>query len=216
MEVNYTQRWISVLEVIGVLILLPLVGYLIYEQQGELFRTERRATTPVPTSPPVELWDAYEKALAVAKAHAEDAQLVSASTQWQAADKEALLAGSPRWSFTFYTAADGQILDITVEGERANFVKATKVWEAPPLLSGERWRFGPGEALLVFLAYGGEDFLTDHPKALTDLHLGPDSEGRTVWNVVAFDSETQALCSVTIDAATWQVLEHHTMQRGDR
>lgn len=213
MEANYRYRWILALEVIGLLILLPLVGYLIYERRGELFRTERRVTPPAPTPLPVELWEAYERALAVAKARAEDAQLVFASTQWQAAGKETLLAGASSWSFAFYTAADSQMLDITVEGDRANLIKATKVWEAPPLLSGETWRSGPREALLIFLAYGGEEFLTDHPQALTDLHLGPDSERRTVWNIVAFDGETQALCSVTIDAATWQVLEHQKLTR---
>ena len=212
------RKWILALEIAGIMVLMPLFGYLIYEQREMLFGAGQEATLPrlnppAPTPPPIELRDAYEAALGVARGYAEDVQIISASTSWHDADKEALLAGAAAWSFVFYAPTDSQTLDIVVDDSGASLVKATRVWEAPPPISRDGWHSELKEAVLVFLAYGGEEFLAAHPQAQIDLHLGPDSEGRTVWNIVAFDKEGQALCSVTIDAATRHVLEHQKLVR---
>jgi len=214
---TYSRRkWILALEIAGVMVLIPLLGYLIYERQDILFEagqeaTLTRLTPPAPTPPPIELRYAYEAALGVARGYAEDAQIISASTSWHDTNRETLLAGASAWSFVFYAPTDRQALDIVVDSGGASLVKATRVWEVPPLITRGAWHSELKEVVLVFLAYGGEEFLAAHPHAQTDLHLGPDSEGRTVWSIVAFDNKEKALCSVTIDAATRHVIEHQKL-----
>jgi hypothetical protein len=204
---NRKRNWLRVLLVVGVAIDLLLVGYVLYLLRGE---TPGPAAAPTPTPVLIDLWDAYEQARAAVQAQAQDAQLVSASTQWQVVSEETLLDGASNWSFLFYSPASSDALDVVVNAGTAQVVNQTRVWIAPTAMAEGVWQAGPREVLLVFLAYGGRTFLDEHPQAVVDLHLAGGDEGGTVWIIVALDpglgDEEQSLLSLRIDAETRQVL----------
>ena len=183
------------------------IGYLVW--RGVF--GPRSAAVPAPpaaTRAVVELWDAYERARAAAQSQALDAQLVSASAQWQTADERALLAGASEWSFVFHSPGSGNALDVGVSAGAAQLVKETRVRVAPTALAGDAWGAGPKDALLAFLAYEGRVFLEGHPEAIVDLHLSENDEGRPVWTIVALDVSDRSLLSVVIDAETGEVLSY--------
>jgi hypothetical protein len=161
---------------------------------------------PVAAGELVLLWDAYEQALSAARAEAGDALLVSASTQWQTASKEVLLAGTDAWLFVFYSPANGHVLDVATDGEGAQVTNRTRVWVAPePLTEEESWKAGPQDALLIFLAHDGQQFLEGHPQAVVNVRVA-ESDAGPMWTVVALDPGDRSVLSLQIDAATNQVL----------
>jgi len=203
---NGKCKWLLVLPVAGLGIgYLLLLGYLVW---GNAFSPIAAATiaSPTPTRMLVDLWDAYRQARAAAQAQAEDAQLVSASTQWQAVSEETLLDGANNWSFVFYSPANSSSLDAVVNAGTARVVNQTRVWVTPRALAEGGWQSGPQDALLVFLACGGRAFLDEHPQAMVDLHLAEDDEGGVVWTIVALDPKDRSVLSLLVDAESGQVL----------
>ena len=167
---------------------------------------EGSSVGPPTAEPGIGLWEAYERAAAAAQSEAEDAQLVSASTQWQGPDEESLVAGGDTWSFVFYAVADSSILDVVVGDEATTVVNRTQVLITPALLPEEVLREGSRDALVIFLAYAGSAFLEEHPSAIVDLHLGAGDGGNAVWSANAVDIEQGSAVSVVIDAATHDVI----------
>jgi hypothetical protein len=202
------RKWVPALLAVGLVADLLLLGYVLYLLWGRMSGLTVVATTtsPNPTREVIELWSAYEQARAAVQPQAEDAQLVSASTQWQAVSEEALLNGTTNWSFVFYSPASNHSLDVVANTETAQVVNQTRVWVAPRTLAEGAWQVGPREVLLVFLAYGARPFLYEHPEAVVDLHLAAGDEGGTVWTIVTLDPEDRSLFSSLIDAETRQVL----------
>ncbi|MBU0704876.1 MAG: hypothetical protein KKC18_13530 [Chloroflexi bacterium] len=155
---------------------------------------------------PIELWDACEQAHEAALAEATDAQLVSASTQWQTVNEEMLMSGADDWSLVFYSSENSAVLDVVVTGDVAQVVNQTRVWVAPQVLDEGKWRAGPRDALLTFLAYGGREFLQEHPQAIVDLHLAESDDAGPTWIIVALDASDQSAFSLLIEAETGQVI----------
>lgn len=158
------------------------------------------------TRTPVELWGAYEQALSAAEGRMPDAALVSASTQWQHPDEQALLAGAFDWSFVFYSPEKQSTLDVVLASGMAQVVKETQVWVSPGVLGEGKWRAGPRDALLTFLAYGGRPFLEEHPEAVVDLNLGPGEAGTPVWTIVALDVGDRGVLAVSVDAESGAIV----------
>jgi len=203
---NDKRNWLLVLPVAGMGIgYLVLLGYMLW---GNVFGLTAAATTasPTPTRTLIDLWDAYGQARAAAQTEAEDAQFVSASTQWQAVSEQVLLDGASNWSFVFYSSANSNSLDVVANTGTAQVVNQTRVWVAPKMLDEGAWQAGPRDALLAFLAYGGRAFLDEHPQAVVDLHLAESGEGEAVWTIVALNSEDRSLLSLLVDTDTGQVL----------
>ena len=163
-------------------------------------------SAPTLAQEPIELWDAHEQAQEAAWAEAGDAQLVSASTQWQTVNEETLLAGADDWSFVFYSPEKETALDVVVSGDAARVVNQTRVWVAPQTMTEGNWRAGPRDALLTFLAYGGRAFLGEHPQAVVDLRLGESDDAGPVWAIVALDASDQSVFALLIEAETGQVI----------
>jgi len=200
------MKWTVVLPVAGLgLAYLLLLGYLLL---GNLLglRSAATAASPAPTPEPVDLWDAYEQARAAARAQAQDAQLVSASTQWQTVSKGALSHGARNWTFVFYSPGDSRSLDVVVNAGVARVASQTQAWVVPSVLPESAWQTGPSDVLLAFLACGGRTFLDEHPHAAVDLHLARDRDGGPTWTVVALDVGDRSLLSMMVDAGTGQVL----------
>jgi hypothetical protein len=210
---NGKWKWLLwVLLIAGVGVDLLLVGYVLYLlwDNGSGVTAAGTNASPLPTPMPMslDLWDAYGEALVAAQAQAEDAQLVSASTQWQMASEEMLLDGVSNWSFVFCSPTSSNSIDVVVNASTAQVVNQTRVWAAPKALVEGAWQAGPREALLVFLAYGGRLFLDEHPQAVVDLHLADGDEGEAVWTIVALDPGDRSLLSLPVGAETRRVLSN--------
>jgi len=200
------RNWVLVLPVAGLGIgYLLLLGRMLWGNVSSL--AAAKSAPPTPARAAIALWDAYGQARAAAQAQATDAQLVSASAQWQAASEEALLKGASAWTFVFYSPAGGYSLDVVANAGTARAVNQAQVWVAPQtMLAESAWQAGPRDALLVFLACGGRTFLDGHPQAVVDLHLAGDAQGKPVWAIVALDPQDRSLLPLLIDAETRQVL----------
>jgi hypothetical protein len=192
---------------------LLLLGYILLHYELGLTSAAATAATPVPPTPTpalIDLWRAHGQACAVARAQAEDAQLVSATTQWQAVSEETLLDGASNWSFVFYSAKNSSVLDVVVDAGAARVVNQTRVWTAPKVMAAGGWHEGPRDALLVFLAHDGRAFLEGHPQAVVDLHLAESEDDGPAWSIVALDVGDRSLLSLLIDADTMQVLSNQS------
>ena len=198
---------------LGLSALLALFFFSSYIMGNQSSAAQERAVEAVMTSVPptgepemLDLWNGYGWALGAAQAEAVDAQLVSASTQWQAVQEETLLGGSDAWAFTFYSAAGGRMIDVVVTAEKALVVNQSHTAIAPVMLTYGRWHEGPQDALLIFLAHGARDFLLAHPQATVELHLNQHKDGYPLWNAVAIDSQSRESFTVTVNAATMAMI----------
>jgi hypothetical protein len=187
-----------VLIALGIVCLL-LIGFFVWTR---LFGFGQPATGGL-----IELWDAYEDALGAAQGAADDAQLVSASASWQAASEDGLLAGSSNWAFRFYSPASRQVFDVGANAETAWVALETRVWHTPDHLEEGSWSEGPKDALLVFLAYGGREFIESHSQAMVDVHLSAQEGGEATWSITVLEGDSQDVLSLLIDAESMQVLE---------
>jgi hypothetical protein len=192
---------------------LLVVGYLTWQAGNSLQQKAAgpktvKITVAPPTPSTLEMWDAYERAQAAIWQEALDVQLVSATTQWQAATEKEVLNGADNWVFTFYSPAKGQLIVARVNPERAQAVHRTQTQAVPARLPEGRWHEGPKDALLIFMANGGRAFMEAHPTAVIDLHFG-DYEGRgPAWDILASDAESREIVKVVIDAETMDILTH--------
>ena len=165
-----------------------------------------KITVEPPTPLTLELWNAYERARIAVLQQTPDAQLISATTQWQAAIEREMLIGADDWVFTFYTPAEKQIVIAQVNEGQAQIVQRMQVQAAPPSLTEGRWHEGPNDALLVFMANGGRTFIEAHPEAAINLRLGDYENRGPAWSIHASDFESQDVILVVIDAETMRVL----------
>jgi len=163
--------------------------------------------SPSPASPSAPLPTA-EEALGLAKEAARrwqmDAQLVGVSATWSRARRENLLAGPSGWSFVFYSPAAGEIQYVGVGSEGASLGRRFPAPTPLETVPEEKWQFAAADALLFFLASGGERYLRDHPSAAVNLRLGAEA-GRAVWTVLAVEGDKEPFI-VRIDASTGERL----------
>ena len=200
------SRLVMWLVVLAALAAVVVAGYLVLRGTSGVPALASFAATPTPTRAPVALWDAFEQAQMAARAKAADVRLVSASTQWQGPSEQALVAGAADWSFVFYTPSEKSSVDVVADVGTVQVVKLTRAWVAPRTLEEGPWRAGPHDALLVFLAYEGSDFLAQHPRAVVDLNLAESKAGGAVWTIVALDAEARQYLALVIDAVSGEVL----------
>jgi hypothetical protein len=191
---------------------LLIVGYLTWQAGNSLQKAKEPKAVKITVAPPtpstLKMWSAYELAQEAAWQEALDARPVSATAQWQAATEKEMLAGADNWVLTFYSPTEGQLIVIHVNLGNARAVHRTQMQAAPAQLAEGRWHEGPNDALLIFLANGGREFMETHPKAVIDLHLG-DYEGRgPAWDILASDAESRDGILVVIDTETMRVLTH--------
>lgn len=189
---------------------LLIVGYLTWQAGSKLQKAGDPKKVKITVAPPtpsiLEMWNAYKRAQEVAWQEAMDAQPVSATAQWQATTEEEALAGADNWVFTFYSPTEGQLIVIHVSADRAQAVHRTKMQAPPAQLAEGRWHEGPRDALLIFLANGGRDFMETHPEAVIDLHLGDYENRGPAWDILASDATSREVNQVVIDTETMRIL----------
>jgi hypothetical protein len=202
-------RLLGWLAIVAALSVVLVGGYLVLTNRlGPASRASpsEEAAGMNPQNAPLALWDAFELAQAAVHAQATDAVLVSASTQWQEPSQDKLVAGTPDWSFVFYAPSVKSSLDVGASAGIASVLKVTPAWVAPRTLEEGPWRAGPQDALLVFLAYEGSDFLVRNPQAVVDLNLARNDAGQAVWTITALDAEAGQFFALVIDASSSKVL----------
>jgi len=204
-----SRTLLLIVVVLGV-VTLALYGYLF--GSGALSLPGSRAGQPPSERPPAstagarDLWGAYEAALRVVRARASDAELVSTSARWQAAAEEEVVAGTSDWTFVFYSAERGAVLDVIADGLGVQVVNESPVWSAPRVLGQGTWRAGPRDALVVFLEYGGRDFLREHGGLSLDLHLSRVGDVGAAWTVVAVTPAGSARWGLQVAADSGRVV----------
>ena len=203
---EHRNRPLKVLLLILALLALVLYSYLVLTGAFKTASDQVSPSRDSVESSDVSLWDAYGVALDVVRAQASDVQLVSAATQWRAAAEGQLLAGANTWSFGFYSQSLGSTFDVGVGTGGARIVSETQVWHKPQILVEGEWRKGPQDAILIFLAYGGREFIGEYPDAAVDVHLGATDDDRPVWMIVGVGDQDSAPKVLRIDAETGTVL----------
>lgn len=163
-------------------------------------------TAPVVPSPRV---PTAEEALRSAKETAlrwrSDVRLVSVSATWSRARRESLLAGPSGWSFAFYSPSAGEIQYVGVGPDGASLGRRFPAPIPPETVEEGDWRLSAADAVLFFLASGGEKYLRDHPAAAVNLWLGRES-GQTVWTILAVEEDKEPFI-LRVDARTGKLIE---------
>ncbi len=193
---------------LGLLVLgiacLSVYGYLFWS--GRIAANPGPAALPSPPPESVDLWDAHERGRAAAEQVEGVVKTVSASTQWQAATENALLAGSGQWSFKFFAPESKNILEVVVSKESARVANQAEVRKVPLTLAEGIWQDGPRDPLLAFLARGGREFLEGHQQAVVSVHLATSEDKGPLWDIAALNVDDRSVFAARIDAATQRVL----------
>lgn len=153
----------------------------------------------------VELRTAYEQARTLASSWQSDAQLVGATTSWQLAAGDSLTLSRPAWSFSFYSPAARQVQIVTVNVDGAQANRQIPVRVAPSNVEAD-WDLDSGDLLLIFMAYGGKDFMKRHSRVNIHFQLKGESMGRSIWYLTAIDPVARESFTVSVDALSRQVL----------
>lgn len=193
---------------LGLLVLgiacLSVYGYLFWN--GGIAASPDPAAPASPSQESVDLWDAHKRARAAAERVEGVVETMSASTQWQAATEDALLAGSSQWSFKFFAPESENILEVVVSKESARVANQAEARKAPLTLAEGIWQDGPRDPLLAFLARGGREFLEGHQQAVVSVHLATNEEKGPLWDIAALNTDDRSVFAARIDAATQRVL----------
>lgn len=138
-----------------------------------------------------------------------DAQLIKVTATWtQGADRNDLSSGNQTWNFTYYSANQSAISNLTVLEDKPSFLSERVVNKplSPAVTSG--WRVDSAEAVRVFLAGGGDTFLTNQGIATLIMTLTTDNEnGRIEWFLSLFAEESGNAFTMRIDATSGEILE---------
>lgn len=196
------SRLLALVVGIGGLALLLLLGGRVLSASWGGAQSE----PPPPTQQLAGLWGTYQQARIAVTAAGVDLHPISVASHWEGPDGETLRSGRGEWTFVFYDSAEKEALDVVVSEGTGRIVDRSRIWEAPePLAEEIVWR-GPQEAVAIFLAYGGEEFLAAYPEAIVSAHLGVNDDGRPVWTVSAVNIADRNVLSVMTDAETNRVL----------
>ena len=161
----------------------------------------------VQTTESLKLDVAHERALALAAGWQPDAQLVGVNTSWQLAAGDELTLGRPTWSFRFYSPAARQIQLVMVDKGGARALRQIPVRAAPPPVEAD-WDLGSQDLMLIFLAYGGKEYLARHANASVHFYLKREGDGRSTWTLSGLDPVARQSFVVGVDALSREVVSH--------
>ena len=159
------------------------------------------------TAESLRLDTARERAIALASGWQPDAQLVGVNTSWQLTAGDELTFGRPTWSFRFYSPAARQIQTMMVDKGGARALRQVPVRVAPPPVEAD-WSLGSQDLMLIFMAYGGRDYLDRHSNASVHFYLKREGDGRSTWYLSGLDPVARQSFVVGVDALSREVVWH--------
>jgi hypothetical protein len=144
-----------------------------------------------------------------AKAWQSDAQLLNATATWtQGADRNDLSSGNQTWNFTYYSASQAAISTLTVLEDKPSFLSEKGVARTLSPATASGWRTDSSEAVRIFLADGGDAFLTNQGISTLIMTLTTDNaNGRIEWFLSLFANESGNALTMRIDATSGEILE---------
>ena len=152
---------------------------------------------------------AYGLSQEAAVAWQPDARLYSAQATWpQGTGREVLLAGQAGWTVTFYSAAAGQVLPVSVVNGAAQpgAPRAADRQLSPAPIAG--WNQDSNDVLRSFLLEGGDALLSESRVATVTMALAMESENASAeWLVSMFVPATSASLTMRFDADSGAMLE---------
>jgi hypothetical protein len=157
---------------------------------------------PEPTQAPVSARQAHQRAQAVARDWQLDATLTDIRADLHATRLDQLGTDPPAWVITFYSPSAGERRNVVVSSSSARASAPERPRGLPPTVDLSQWQVESGQALSLFLAHGGREFMTAHEPVDLFLVLTLSESGRLQWIVVALDSADAAHHVVTVDATT--------------
>jgi hypothetical protein len=199
----FDRGQIALLVAAGLVILVVygvLMGSLAQPKQAPTLRALQPAGEGV-----TELQVAREQAQARALGWQADARLVGAGTQWQLAGDDRLTLGRPSWSFSYYSPGTGEVQTLTVDQAGTQLVRRVPVRRAPEPVEAD-WSLGSDDLLIIFMAYGGEDFVRQHAHANLHFRLSGQEGERPTWYLSAIDPVARQSFMVRVDALSREVV----------
>jgi len=196
------SRWVTWL-LLGMLV----VNILLY---GAAFIINKRNKTaerlpPTAAEPPFSLQDAYSQSHTVAANWQSDVYLVNATTSWQLTAGDALTLYRPTWSFSFYSPAARKVQTVIFDEKEVQAGRVRPVSIAPHQ-AGADWNTNSDDLLLIFLSYGGEEFINDHININLHLQLKGENTGSSTWYLTAIDPVARQSLVIGIDAYSRDVI----------
>ena len=138
-----------------------------------------------------------------------DARLYNAQATWpQGSGRNTLLAGRASWTLTFYSAAAGQVLPVSVVNGAAQTGSPRGGGRALDPTSIAGWELDSDEIMRRFLANGGDDLLASSPVTTVTMALSMENEeDRAEWLVSMFVPASGQSLTMRFDADSGDVLE---------
>jgi hypothetical protein len=151
---------------------------------------------------------AYAAAQRAALNWRDDARLLNASATWpQGASQQQILSGETTWAFTFYSAASGAFVMISVVENQAAIVSEGEAAQATEPLAASGWQLDSRDAIQQFLEEGGATFMETAGVTNLIIQLNTDnSNGRIEWFVSLFAKQTGSSLNMRIDATSGEIL----------
>jgi hypothetical protein len=153
---------------------------------------------------------AYAAAQNTAQEWQSDAQLLTAQATWpQGSNAQQLLKGEESWGFTFYSPAAQRLAVFSVVEDTAVKVSEGDHQQTDPLLSASGWNLDSQDAIEIFLAEGGNTFLTEQGvSTMTMALMANDGEGngRLAWQISLFSLQSGQAFTIRLDATSGEVL----------
>lgn len=207
--------------VLGVLLVVLLVAVVVLSLIF-WFQPERSVNTAVTnTTAVIEPTSIYKEYTAMtafalsereAKAWQSDAQLLKVTATWtQGAGRNDLSSGSQTWNFTYYSASQTAIRNLTVLEDKPNFLSEKSVDSALSPATTSGWRVDSSQAVRTFLADSGDDFLANQGISTLMMTLTTDNaNGRIEWFLSLFANESGNALTMRIDATSGEIIEKLT------
>jgi hypothetical protein len=151
----------------------------------------------------------FKLAQGAAQGWSNDAQLVSANTNWPQIFSKDQVGAPSEWTYRFYSPGKARLFNVKVQpdGQVQSFEHLVEITLAPPALDTSAWVMDSPAALAIWLDYGGAELIRRNPglEVLIQLrHLNKYPE--PVWMVIGSDQRSQKVQIVVIDVKAGKVV----------
>ncbi len=185
---------------------LAALVIVVYLALGLAALASQRSSVPPPKEA-LTAKEAYAQAQAAALDWREDARLLSVTAAWSQATEKDLATGETSWGFYFLSPLARQVQIFSVTEEGATGIKTINATHTEGGIDPSQWQVDSPEAIRLFLANGGREFLAQHPGAAVNLRLAQEESGLLFWMASGLSSQDKATFSLALDAASGEVVK---------